>query len=124
MGWSEPKSIGLLAWITVFAGALSLPFLLFLVPDSELTRVKVSNTIKTPFLSSVKSLIKNKLFMRLLSAWLLNGIANGIPAVLFFLYLDKVLIKMLLFSHLDLTKCLVFFSLIKKLVFHFYVSLK
>ena len=91
MGWSEPKSIGLLAWITIFAGASSLPFLLFLVPDSELTRVKVSNPTKTPFLSSVKSLIKNKLFMRLLSAWLLNGIANGIPAVLFFLYLDNIL---------------------------------
>lgn len=91
MGWSEPKSIGLLAWITIFAGAITLPFLLFLVPDSEISRARVTNTTKNSVLDSVKSLVKNKLFVRLLSAWLLNGIANGIPAVLFFLYLDNIL---------------------------------
>ena len=36
-------------------------------------------------------LTQNRLFVRLLAAWFLNGIANGIPSVLFFLYLDKVL---------------------------------
>ena len=81
MGWSEPKSIGLLAWITIFAGAITLPFLLFLVPDSEISRAKVTNTTKTSLLRSIKSLIKNKLFVRLLSAWLLNGIANGLSLI-------------------------------------------
>ena len=91
VGWSETESIGLLAWITIAAGALTIPFLLAIVPDAEITRDKRSKPKKHDLISSTKSLLANKLFLRLLSAWFLNGIANGIPAVLFFLYLDTFL---------------------------------
>jgi Na+/melibiose symporter-like transporter len=42
-------------------------------------------------MKSIRTLIDNKPFLRLLSAWFINGIANGIPAVLFFLYLENIL---------------------------------
>lgn len=71
----------------IMLGAISIPMLLWLVPDASLPRTATTQS-PTSFVHGAKSLLGNKPFLRLLSAWFVNGIANGIPAALFFLYLD------------------------------------
>ena len=90
-GWSETESIGLLAETAIIIGAITIPCLLFFVPDSQINRNRNTEPQNENLIKSIKTLIDNKPFLRLLSAWFINGIANGIPAVLFFLYLENIL---------------------------------
>ena len=91
LNFSEIDTIGIIGWATIGLGAISIPYMLKKVPDSGLVRLKKGKNTDRSFLRSVLQLTQNRLFVRLLAAWFLNGIANGIPSVLFFLYLDKVL---------------------------------
>ena len=91
LNFSEIDTIGIIGWATIGLGAISIPYMLKKVPDSGLVRLKKGKNTNSSFLRSVLQLTQNRLFVRLLAAWFLNGIANGIPSVLFFLYLDKVL---------------------------------
>ena len=91
LNFSEIDTIGIIGWATIGLGAISIPYMLKKVPDSGLVRLKKGKNTNRSFLRSVLQLTQNRLFVRLLAAWFLNGIANGIPSVLFFLYLDKVL---------------------------------
>jgi len=91
LNFSEVDTIGMIGWATIGLGAISIPYMLKKVPDSGLVRLKKGNNTNRSFLRSVLQLTQNKLFVRLLTAWFLNGVANGIPSVLFFLYLEKVL---------------------------------
>ena len=91
LNFSEIDTIGIIGWATIGLGAISIPYMLKKVPDAGLVRLKKGKNTKRSFLRSVLQLTQNRLFVRLLAAWFLNGIANGIPSVLFFLYLDKVL---------------------------------
>ena len=38
-----------------------------------------------------QNLIRNRPFLRLVAAWFMNGLANGLPAVLFLLYMEHAL---------------------------------
>ena len=91
LNFSEIDTIGIIGWATIGLGAISIPYMLKKVPDAGLVRLKKGKNTNRSFLRSVLQLTQNRLFVRLLAAWFLNGIANGIPSVLFFLYLDKVL---------------------------------
>ena len=91
LNFSEIDTIGIIGWATIGLGAISIPYMLKKVPDAGLVRLKKGKNTNRSFLKSVLQLTQNRLFVRLLAAWFLNGIANGIPSVLFFLYLDKVL---------------------------------
>ena len=91
LNFSEIDTIGIIGWATIGLGAISIPYMLKKVPDAGLVRLKKGKNTHRSFLRSVLQLTQNRLFVRLLAAWFLNGIANGIPSVLFFLYLDKVL---------------------------------
>ncbi|MEC7807314.1 MAG: MFS transporter [Pseudomonadota bacterium] len=91
LNFSEIDTIGIIGWATICLGAISIPYMLKKVPDAGLVRLKKGKNTNSSFLRSVLQLTQNRLFVRLLAAWFLNGIANGIPSVLFFLYLDKVL---------------------------------
>ena len=88
---SEMETISLIGWVAIGLGAISIPFLLKKLPDADIKRLKKEGNSRRSVLKSVVQLTRNKLFIRLLTAWFLNGIANGIPSVLFFLYLEKVL---------------------------------
>jgi len=88
---SEMETISLIGWAAIGLGAISIPFLLKKLPDADIKRLKKEGNSRRSVLKSVVQLTRNKLFIRLLTAWFLNGIANGIPSVLFFLYLEKVL---------------------------------
>ena len=91
LNFSEIDTIGIIGWATIGLGAISIPYMLKKVPDAGLVRLRKGKNTNRSFLRSVLQLTQNRLFVRLLAAWFLNGIANGIPSVLFFLYLDKVL---------------------------------
>lgn len=90
IGWSERQSIGALAWAAIALGAIAFPLLLRGVPETAARtqagpRVPVNpHALKT----ALWDLARNKPFLRLLAAWFLNGLANGIPAALFFIYLE------------------------------------
>jgi Na+/melibiose symporter-like transporter len=90
LGWSDARSIGALAWLAILLGLLIVPVLLWRVPERrELPRLRPP---PLPWFKrlrdSAASLASNGPFMRLLAAWFLNGLANGIPAALFYLYLE------------------------------------
>jgi Na+/melibiose symporter-like transporter len=78
----EAVRLSLLAWIAVLLG---LPAFYWL-----LTRVPLPPA-RAPRSSGWGGITENRLFLRLLGAWFLNGLANGIPAVLFPLYCAHVL---------------------------------
>lgn len=87
LGWTETESTAAIAWLAIGLGGVTVPWLLWAVPDGDLAGqrkpAKHQHTLTT-----VKALIANRPFLRLLSAWFLNGLANGVPAALFFLYLE------------------------------------
>ena len=82
LGLSAPDQLSALAWIAV---ALGLPvfFLLFRKVPMPAPRRSAG--------SSWQGITRNRLFLRLLGAWFINGLSNGIPAVLFPLYCALVL---------------------------------
>lgn len=87
MGWSETESIGIIAWVAIGLGIIVFPLLLWKVPDSG-TETPPTSLGVGQLRRGVATLIGNRPFLRLLSAWFLNGLANGIPAALFFIYLE------------------------------------
>jgi Na+/melibiose symporter-like transporter len=79
---SEASQLAALAWVAVIIGIPVFSLLLKRVP---------SPAPHAPATSSWRGITQNRLFLRLLSAWFVNGLANGIPAVLFPLYCAYVL---------------------------------
>lgn len=86
LGWSERESIGAIAWAAILLGAAFVPLSLWIAPEAEEPREAVGDV--GAIRETLRSLRRNKPFLRLLSAWFLNGLANGIPAALFFIYLE------------------------------------
>ena len=74
-----------IAWTAVLLGAIFIPLLVWIVPEPKRIHTTSAMPAKTIHL---RSLALNKPFLTLLSAWFINGLANGIPAALFFLYLE------------------------------------
>jgi len=81
-GLEEAGRLSTLAWAAVVLG---LPCFYLL-----LTRVPAPAT-RRPARIDWRGIQKNRLFLRLLGAWFINGLANGIPAVLFTFYCAHVL---------------------------------
>ena len=87
LGWSEGDSIGAIAWVAIALGVIVIPLLLSSVPEGT-ERSDRTREENQSLSDSLQALGGNQPFLRLLSAWFLNGVANGIPAALFFLYLE------------------------------------
>jgi Na+/melibiose symporter-like transporter len=87
IGWSETDSIGAIAWVAIALGIIVVPLLLWKVPDHGAPTAS-GGVSAEQLRRGVASLLANRPFLRLLSAWFLNGLANGIPAALFFIYLE------------------------------------
>ena len=89
-GLSDRMDIGdvltVLAWITVAIGGGALLLALNGLPDRPAPKARRP---VTPALKNAPW--RNRLFLRLIGAWLINGLANGLPAVCFPLFLDRVL---------------------------------
>jgi Na+/melibiose symporter-like transporter len=78
----EGQRLAALGWIAVALGLPAFYLLLQRVPSPALLARASWDW---------RGITENRLFLRLLGAWFLNGLANGIPAVLFPLYCAHVL---------------------------------
>lgn len=79
----EAGRLSALGWTAVVLGFPCFFLLLRRVPSPEKHK---------PARSDWRGIQQNRLFLRLLAAWFINGLANGIPAVLFTFYCAHVLI--------------------------------
>jgi len=77
-------ALKLLALVILALLPIALIVLLFRVPDPQTYR-----TTSLSFRKGAGLLLENRPFARLLAAWLLNGIANGLPASLFVLFVEN-----------------------------------
>ena len=88
-GMLENESLTVIAWTAVIIGLPSMIILLLFVKDHQINNkntLSYSNSI-----NSIKTLKNNPPFLRLVSSWFINGLANGIPATLFLLYMEFAL---------------------------------
>jgi len=85
-GGSERDGLTLAAGMAVAVGAVAVALLLWRVPEAP----TVSQRRPAPLFDRAawRAVIANGPFVRLLSAWFVNGLANGLPAVLFPLYVQ------------------------------------
>ncbi len=87
-GWTDVQSTEAIAWLAIGLGLIVVPLLLWFVPDTGQERVRTAGSLGSRANTTIRNLISNGPFKRLLAGWFLNGIANGIPAALFFIYLE------------------------------------
>ncbi len=77
----------LIAWGFTFALPLTVALALWRVPDSHIAPKRRPFNLR----QGLALLTGNKPFARLIAAYFLNGVANGLPASLFLLYIGNVL---------------------------------
>jgi Na+/melibiose symporter-like transporter len=87
-GWTEAEATGAIAWAAIGLGAIIVPMLLFVVREGQAGGDVKLAAGRLHLRDGMATLIGNLPFRRLMSAWFLNGLANGIPAALFFIYLE------------------------------------
>lgn len=91
-GRSEQDAFMIIAWLAVILGGPSILYMLWRVPDPlPPSSLKPARTSLRDTVTSIRDLLRNRPFARLLTAWFLSGLANGIPASLFLIYLEHVL---------------------------------
>lgn len=89
IGWTLSQSQVAVVAAAVAIGAPTLALLLWTLPEP-----RPSGPVplqRVPLRELVRGLHRNRLFQRLIAAWLLNGLANGLAAALFPLYLVHLL---------------------------------
>ncbi|MGB1025166.1 MAG: MFS transporter, partial [Rhodospirillaceae bacterium] len=94
IGLTERGGITLLAVAAVVLGGLTITWLLMRVPEKSLVSQRRPARAEQTLFSKKgwRTVSGNKPFLRLFSAWVINGLAGGIPATLLVLYLDHVLL--------------------------------
>jgi glycoside/pentoside/hexuronide:cation symporter, GPH family len=80
-GLSERQGLAAIAWLAVLCGGPAIAALVWRVPE-------VRAGLAPPRAIDLRAVLANRPFLRLFCAWFLNGLATGLPAVLFPLYLD------------------------------------
>ncbi len=80
---SESERFKIIAWGTVCIGILIFFISLYLVPQGRVSAEHRSKSFTLPK--------NNKLFLRVLFAWFINGFANGLPAVCLPLFLNYII---------------------------------
>ena len=86
-GFDEQESMALIGWIMIGFGFILFSILLIHVDEPRIPKIH----IKEPASLAIRDVFKNQPFRLLLTGWTINGIANGIPAALFILYLKYAL---------------------------------
>jgi Na+/melibiose symporter-like transporter len=75
--------------LAIVVGAPAIAWMLWRVPEPPLPEAKLQPSVRWRVWFA--DIVRNRPFVRLLSAWFVNGLANGLPAVLFPLYLEHAL---------------------------------
>ena len=88
-GYDERGALRLIAYVAIGIGVFLFAFLLLFVPEPS--RIKAHKIKKSNFKLILRSINENKPFRLLLASWLLNSLANGIPTVLFILFMKHVI---------------------------------
>jgi Na+/melibiose symporter-like transporter len=83
ISFTEQERFQVLAWTTVFLGCVAFYLTLRFVPEGRSTPSHQSKGLSFPW--------NNGLFLRVLTAWFLNGLANGLPAVCLPLFMTHIL---------------------------------
>ncbi len=87
-GLSERDALAMISWMAVIAGGPFIAMMLWRVPDPVPRDAKHAPFSMSSIIDGTRALSSNKPFLRLLGAWLINGLANGIPSTLFLLFLE------------------------------------
>lgn len=100
LGGTQGSGLAAVAWLAIIAGAPAIGLLVWRLADtatvSNATRRRLA-TAATPAPRAafrwrgLVDIAANRPFVRLLSGWFVNGLANGLPSVLFPLYLQHAL---------------------------------
>lgn len=91
-GGSEQEAYAAISWMAVLVGGPLIAIMLWRVPDIAPPAQRLS--LRKPsasFFLELQKIAKNRPFTRLIAAWFVNGLATGIPASLFLLYLEHAL---------------------------------
>ncbi|MDX2225176.1 MAG: MFS transporter [Rhodospirillaceae bacterium] len=95
-GLSERDALAIISWMAVILGGPFILLTLLRVPDLLPPRADQDSSTGRPPLTvlrdTAQAVAGNRPFVRLLSAWFINGLANGIPSTLFLLYLEHRLL--------------------------------
>lgn len=103
-GGTQGGGLAAVAWLAIIAGAPAIGLLVWRVSDtgarSSTSRRGAATTAARPTAATPRTslywrglveIAANRPFVRLLSGWFVNGLANGLPSVLFPLYLRHAL---------------------------------
>ncbi len=88
-GIEEAESLAIVAWLAVAVGTPAVTLLVWRVGEPR--AAPADRPRVRPDGNELLTLARNRPFVRLLSGWFVNGLANGLPAVLFPLYLQHAL---------------------------------
>ncbi len=87
----EAEGLRLIAWSAILMGLPAFVWMALRVPDATLDRPRPKPPLVTGWREALRTMYANKPFVRLFAAWFVNGLANGLPAVLFLLYMEHAL---------------------------------
>ena len=85
---SRGQGLAAIAWLAIACGVPLFWITLTRIPEPRAEGARRPATFDR---AEIASAFRNGPFLRLLSAWFVNGVANGIPAALFPLYMGHVL---------------------------------
>ena len=89
LGYSSTEALRTVVWIALLLGAITLTLMM--------ANIRLNPTVKPlasfkPAASSWRAIQRNRLAKNLALSWFFNGLANGVPATLFPLYITTVLL--------------------------------
>ena len=85
------EALSIIAWTLLLALPATVAVAAWRVPEGRRPVEASASRVDGGWKRGVAALLGNRPFLRLLAAYLLNGIANGLPATLFLLYVEHVL---------------------------------
>jgi Na+/melibiose symporter-like transporter len=88
LGRAERDGLAAVAWLAIVTGLPAIALLLWRVPEAPPRPRPDRMPATRSWPREIRSILGNGPFVRLLSGWFVNGLANGLPAVLFPLYLQ------------------------------------
>lgn len=82
-GLPERSGMIAIAWLAILCGGPTIAILVWRVPETAPAASVVPRALR------LRAVVANRPFLRLFCAWFVNGLATGLPAVLFPLYLQQ-----------------------------------